>query len=461
MLQEQLNLFQEKQCEFFHSGKTNDIGFRIDTLKKLYQVIENNESKISDALKKDLNKNVTESYTSEIGYILNEIKLCVKHLKKWSKPETLRNALINQPGRSYILSKPFGTVLIISPWNYPFGLLFTPMAGAIAAGNCIIAKPSEIAENSSKLIKSLISDNFPEDYITVFEGGAEITQSLINDNVNYIFFTGSTNVGKQIMKSASENLIPVTLELGGKNPCIVDKDVNIDVAARRIVWGKFFNAGQTCVAPDYLLLHNNIRNQFLDSLNTTIREFYGEIESSENDFSHIINEKHFNRISNLMNEGKILIGGFKDKDRLYISPTVITGINYESEIMQEEVFGPVLPVLFYDNLDEELIRIRKSSKPLCLYFFSNNKDNHKKIINRTYSGSVCINGTIHSIIPHNMPFGGVGNSGMGNYHGRSSFDTFSQKRAIMKKSFMLDQKLIYPPYKTSLNILKKALKILY
>ncbi len=456
MHQIESDILLQKQKGFFESGKTRNISFRLDVLTNLYKMIESNESKILDALKKDLNKSTTEAYTSEIGYVLKEIQIAIKQLKKWSKPQRVKTALINQPGSSFIHHIPYGTVLVISPWNYPFGLLFTPIVGALAAGNCVIAKPSEIAVNTSHLIYSMIKDNFHEEYFAVVEGDAEVTQSLINDKIDYIFFTGSTNVGKKIMKSASIFLLPVTLELGGKNPCIVDKEVNLEVSARRIVWGKFFNAGQTCVAPDYLVLHKDLKDSFLPILKSTIDEFYPDRDN----FSHIINTKHFDRISALMVEGKIISGGIKDKENLYISPTVITDIDWNSKIIQEEVFGPLLPVIFYDNLDDVLFNCSKKSKPLCIYFFSDDKLQQEKVINQSISGSVCINGTIHTIMSHELPFGGVGASGMGNYHGKASFDTFSQKKSVMKKSFLFDQKFAYPPYKTTLNLLKKALKIL-
>lgn len=448
---------QKSQKAFFQSRKTFSIEFRLNALQKLNDLIVKNSTEILLALKQDLNKSETESYTSEINYVLNEIKFFIKNLKKLSKPVKIHTPLINRPGKSYYIHEPFGTVLIISPWNYPFGLLFSPLVGAIAAGNCVIAKPSEIATNTSKLVKKILSEKFNDEYIAVVEGGADITQSLINENINYIFFTGSTAVGKKIMKSAAKYLIPVSLELGGKNPCIVDSDIDLEVTAKRIVWGKFFNAGQTCVAPDYILVHKDIKKVFLEKLKTVIDSFY---ENNPDNFCHIINEKHFERLSDLLKEGTIYCGGNKDKSKLYLSPTVILDIDFNSKVMEQEIFGPILPVIEYVNLSEIIETLNQLSEPLATYFFSKNKVKQDELISKIRTGSVCINGTIHTLFSSELPFGGIGQSGMGKYHGKFSYETFSYKKAIVKKSFVWDMKQIYPPYKTSLDLLKKALKFI-
>ncbi|OGU57545.1 MAG: aldehyde dehydrogenase [Ignavibacteria bacterium GWF2_33_9] len=461
MNKEQILSLQLKQKEFFNTGKTKDIAFRIENLKKLSFIFQENEAKILLALKTDLNKSHIEAYSSEIGYILQEIKIAIKNLKKWNRKKKVKTSLINFPGKSYYVNEPYGTVLVISPWNYPFGLLFTPLVGAIAAGNCIIAKPSEISTNSSKLIYELISKNFPEEFFSVIEGGAEITQSIINENIDYIFFTGSTVVGKEIFKSASEHLIPVTLELGGKNPCIVDKNIDIEIAAKRLLWGKFFNAGQTCVAPDYLLLNKNIQEEFLTKLVDFTNKFYGNFDEIQENFTRIISQKHFDRIIGYLNEGKIIFGGKYVKNKLLIEPTIITDLNYHSKIMQEEVFGPVLPIISYEDINVVIEKLNKLSKPLCVYLFTKDKELQSKIVENTVSGTVCINGTIHSIISHDLPFGGVGESGMGRYHGKTSFETFSFKKSILKKKFWWDWAVMYPPYKTSLNLFKKVAKYFY
>jgi acyl-CoA reductase-like NAD-dependent aldehyde dehydrogenase len=461
MNQNEINILLLKQKSFFNSEKTKDISFRIENLRKLYKLIEKNETLIMDALYQDLHKSQTEAYTSEILFVLKEIEFIIKHLKKWNKPQKVRTSLINFPGKNFIQYEPYGITLIIGPWNYPFGLVFSPLAGALAAGNCAIIKPSEISKNTSKVICNLINENFPDEYLFAIEGDATVSQALINEHTDYIFFTGSTNVGKKIMKSAADHLIPVTLELGGKNPCIVDSDINLDVTARRIIWGKFFNAGQTCIAPDYLLVHREIKDKFLEKLKSTLEEFYPKILEDNQDYTHIINQEHFIRLSSLLNEGKIVAGGEKNQLKLFISPTIITDIDYNSKIMDEEIFGPILPVLTYDNLENEIYRLKSMSKPLSLYFFSNDKNKQERIIVGTSSGSVCINGTIHTIMNNRLPFGGVGLSGMGNYHGRASFETFSHKKSVLKKSFWLDLKAMYPPYKTKLDILKKIVKWLY
>lgn len=456
-----LHTLLTKQKQFFYTGKTREISFRLNTLKKIYDSIEKYESEIMEALYRDLHKGKTEVFTSEIVYVQKEIKHQMANLKKWSRPRKIGVPLINKPGKGYLQYEPYGTALIISPWNYPFGLLLTPLVGAVAAGNCVIAKPSELSEHTSRLVSSIFKENFPENYMAVVEGDAEVTQNLIQKDIDYIFFTGSTSVGKTIMKSAAEHLIPVTLELGGKNPCIVDHEIDMNVTVKRIVWGKFFNAGQTCIAPDYLLVHKEIKDIFLDKLVATIHEFYGENVRENQDYSHIINEKHFKRLTYLMQEGTLNTGGCKDIDHLFISPTVITDMDDDSALMQEEIFGPILPVLFYDNLDGVITKLRNKPKPLALYFFSRNQQKQKRVLTHTSSGSVCINGTIHLIMSPKLPFGGVGQSGMGQYHGKVSFITFSHKKSVLKKSFFGDIKALYPPYKTPIKFLKKVIKLMY
>ncbi|PKL85059.1 MAG: aldehyde dehydrogenase [Ignavibacteriae bacterium HGW-Ignavibacteriae-1] len=456
-----IDLLLHKQRDFFDSNRTKEISFRIDMLKKLYAIIEKNENRIIDALYLDLHKGITEAYTSEISFILKEIEKAISSLKKWNKPKKVWTPLINFPAKSYYCYEPYGIALIIAPWNYPFGLTMSPLIGAISAGNCAILKPSEMSVNTAKLMSDLINSNFPPEYIRVVEGDAEAAKLLINKQINYIFFTGSTEVGKEIMKSAAEHLIPLTLELGGKNPCIVDNEVDIDVTARRVIWGKFFNAGQTCIAPDYLMVHNDIKDDFMKSLVKAVDEFHPDLTSDSKDYSHIINEKHFKRICDLMKDGIILIGGQTDETNLFISPTIITEIDYDSKIMQEEIFGPLLPIMFYDNLTDVISKLKTLPKPLTLYYFSKNKKNQDKILAETSSGSVCINGTIHVIMNQNLPFGGVGQSGMGSYHGQAGFETFSHRKSVIRKSFKLDFKAMYPPYKTKLSILKQIIKRLY
>ena len=459
MLKKDIVNLNIKQKEFFNSGKTYDITFRLENLIKLMQVIVENENRILETLYLDLHKSQIEAYTSEIDYVIKEIDYFTKNLKRLCKSQKVKTSFINQPARSYVLNEPLGNVLIISPWNYPFGLLFTPLVGAMAAGNNVILKPSEISSNTSKLINEIITQNFPNEYIAVVEGDANTTQMLINEYVDFIFFTGSTNVGKIIMKSAAEYLIPMTLELGGKNPCLVDFETDLKIAADRIAWGKFFNAGQTCIAPDYLLIHRKIQNEFLELLKLSIERLYPD-SSKNKDYSHIINNQHYERLSNLLKEGKIIYGGICNAKEKYISPTIISEINYNSNSMQDEIFGPILPVLIYDNLEDEIKQFKNLPKPLAFYFFSNNKKKQQLIIENTRSGSLCINGTMHIILNNRLPFGGVGSSGFGRYHNRESFETFSNKKSIMNKKTWWDFKQIYPPYKTTLDALKKALRLI-
>lgn len=461
MEQNDLNILLQKQKDFFNTEKTKDVNFRIEMLKILYDVIEKNESRIIEALYLDLHKSETEAYTSEIAYVLKEIDLAVAKLKRWSKPKKVGTSLINFPGKSYYFYEPYGIALIIGPWNYPFALITTPLIGAISAGNCAILKPSENSGHTARLLSDLINSNFPAHYISVVEGDASVTQSLISEKIDYIFFTGSTDVGKKIMKSAAEHLIPVTLELGGKNPCIVDSDIDFEVTVRRILWGKFFNAGQTCIAPDYLLVHKDIKDVFLKKMVETLKDFYPEISKDSKDYTHIINENHFNRLCGLMSEGNVLIGGEKDTNSLFIAPTLLTDLDRNSKIMQEEIFGPILPIFFYENLEHEIQNLKKLPKPLALYFFSKDKPKQDKVISDSSSGSVCVNGTIHTIMSKKLHFGGVGHSGMGAYHGLASFETFSHKKPVLRKSFWLDFKAMYPPYKTKLSILKQILNRLY
>ncbi len=419
------------------------------------------EEKIFEALYRDLGKPTTESYTSEIDYVLKEIQLHKKKLNTWTGTKKAKTSLINRPGKSYWQYEPLGRTLIIAPWNYPLGLLFTPLVGAISSGNCAVVKPSEVAENTSKLIAEIIDSTFDEEYIACVEGGAEATQELINKNLDFVFFTGSSAVGKKIYQAAAKNLIPVVLELGGKNPCIIDSEIDLEVTVRRLAWGKYFNAGQTCVAPDHAYVHESLKDQFLSKMKETIISFYGEEPKESKDLARIINEKHFLRLEEMLSNGKVFHGGETDENEKFISPTILIDVDEDSKCMQEEVFGPILPVLFYDDLSDLLDKMKKKEKPLALYFFSKNKEKQDLVLRESSSGNVCINGTIHHIISHELPFGGVGLSGMGKYHGEASIDAFSQKRSVLNKSFMLDMTKVYPPYETAIELLKKVSKILY
>jgi len=448
----------ERQREFFNGGKTKDIGFRIDKLKILRKVIIENEKEIMEALKKDLNKSPFESYETEIGLVLEEIKFTIKHLSDWAKPKKVKTPMTQFLSASYVYSEPYGVILIMSPWNYPFQLAIAPLIGSIAAGNCSIIKPSEYSPHTSTMIDKLIKENFDESYITIVRGGREANKTLLDEKFDYIFFTGSVPVGKIVMEAASKHLTPVTLELGGKSPCIVDDTANIDLAAKRIVWGKLLNAGQTCVAPDYLLVQSRVKNELISKMQKYITQFYGVSICSNFDYPKIINEKHFNRLLNLMRSGNVVFGGEYNDKTYHIAPTIIEGVTWQSPIMQEEIFGPLLPVIEFENLSEAVSEVNKHPKPLALYLFTNDMVKERYVINNTSFGGGCINDTIVHLATPYMSFGGVGDSGMGGYHGKTSFDTFSNKKSILKKSNIIDIPLRYAPYKNKLKLLKKIMK---
>ncbi len=442
----------DRQRKYFERGITLDINFRINMLKVLKSAIIENEKLILKALKEDLNKSDFEGYETEIGIILDEIGYIIKNLRYWTKPKRVKTPITQFISKSYIYSEPYGVTLIIAPWNYPFQLVMAPLIGSISAGNCSIIKPSEYSPNTSKIISKIISDNFEEEFIAVVEGGIEVNKALLEEKFDYIFFTGSVNIGKIVMEAASKHLTPITLELGGKSPCIVDEDADVELAAKRIVWGKFLNAGQTCVAPDYLYLHKNIKDDFIKNAIKFIKEFFGENPLKSEDYPRIVNIKHFNRLKNLLKDGDVLCGGDFNEEKLYIAPTIIDNITWEDSIMQEEIFGPILPILMFEKLDEVIKIVNIHPKPLALYYFSNNKEKQGRVIREISFGGGCINDTIVHLATPYLPFGGVGNSGMGNYHGKASFDTFSHKKSVLKKSNLIDISLRYPPYKNKINL---------
>ncbi|MFB2933723.1 aldehyde dehydrogenase [Aerosakkonemataceae cyanobacterium BLCC-F154] len=444
----------QQQQQFFSSGKTKDIAFRLTQLRNLKQAVLDNKDEIIDALKADLNKPTFESYLTEIG-VIKEIDYAIKNLKNWSKPKKVATPLEQLPGSAFIYPEPLGLVLIIAPWNYPFYLTISPLVGAIAAGNCAIVKPSEISQHTSSIIAKIFAKTFDTAYISVVEGGVETSQQLLQQKFDRIFFTGGTAIGKIVMEAAAKNLTPVTLELGGKSPCIIDSDINIEYTARRVVWGKFLNAGQTCIAPDYLLVNQNIKKPLIDSMKNCVREFYGDDPEKSPDFARIINQKQFNRLGELLKSGEIILGGKTNPETFYIAPTLIDKISLDSPIMQEEIFGPILPIIEYNNLEEAISFVNSQPKPLALYFFSKNQEYQQQILQKTSSGGVCINDTIMQIGVTELPFGGVGNSGIGSYHGKASFDTFSHQKSVLKKSFLLDIKVRYAPYLGKLDLLKK------
>ncbi|AKC61829.1 MULTISPECIES: aldehyde dehydrogenase [Clostridium] len=448
----------KKQKSFFEKGYTKDINFRIEALKKLKHNIKMNEKNIFKALKIDLNKSEFETFITEIGIVYDEINGAIKNIKKWSKPKKVKTPITNFLASSYIYNEPYGVALIMAPWNYPFQLIMAPLVGAISAGNCVLLKPSELAVETEQIIVKIIKETFSDEYIGVVTGGVKESEALLKEKLDYIFYTGGINVGKIVMRAAAEHLTPITLELGGKSPCIVDKDANIDLAARRIAWGKFLNAGQTCVAPDYLVVHRNIKEKLISSIENYIIEFFGENAFESEEYPRIINERHFKRLEEYLKEGKIVSGGKTDISNLYMEPTIIEGINLKNRIMEEEIFGPILPVVEFEGIDEVIDIVKNNPKPLALYYFSEDKEKQEFIIKNISFGGGCINDTIMHLSTSTLPFGGVGSSGMGSYHGRASFETFSHKKSILKKSNLIDIKIRYAPFKGKINLAKKLFK---
>ena len=443
----------------FTSHKTKDINFRIKQLKKLKTAILEFEDKLSTALYKDLGKSKIEAYTTEIGFCLHELSLHIKNLKSWSKTEKVNTNWMMFPlAESFIQKEPLGNVLIIAPWNYPFGLSISPLIGAISAGNCVTLKPSEISSHTALIIQEMLEKHFDKKYIKVVQGGAKETQKLLKEKFDYIFFTGGEYVGKIVMEAASKNLTPVTLELGGKSPCVVDKNCNLEKTANRIVYGKFLNAGQTCIAPDYLLVDKNIKDKLIEKLKEKIDLFFGEEVENAQDFARIINDKHFSRLENYLKDVKVIFGGKTNKTTKFISPTIVENAE-NKQIMQEEIFGPILPIIEYSDENEAIEFINKRAKPLALYIFSEDKKIQNNILSKTSSGGVCINDTILHIVNENLPFGGVGNSGFGKYHGKASFDTFSNTKSIFKNTTLFEIPKRFPPFnKITLKIMKKIFK---
>ncbi|KKK34435.1 aldehyde dehydrogenase [Mesobacillus campisalis] len=451
-------LFIQKQQTFFRTEKTKDVSFRIEALQKLRKAIQENEQLLIDALRADLNKSEFDAYTTEIGIVLEEISFTLKHIDTWVKPKREKTPVSHLGSTSFVYPEPYGTVLIIAPWNYPFQLAAAPLIGAIAAGNCAVIKPSELTPTTSEAFARLISEIFPEDYIAVVQGGIETSQALLEEKFDYIFFTGSVPIGRIIMEAAAKNLTPVTLELGGKSPCIVHGDANLKLAAKRIAWGKYINAGQTCVAPDYLYLQKDIKNEFLAFFKEAITELYSNAPLQNPDFTRIVTEKHFDRLSTFLDNGTLCTGGKTNREKLLIEPTVLTDITWSDPVMQDEIFGPILPVLEYQTLDEAIEGIDNHPKPLALYIFSESEPIQKKIVQSVSFGGGCINDTVYHLGSPYLPFGGVGNSGMGAYHGKGSFDTFSHKKSILKQTTLFDIPYRYPNVKGGLRKIRRFLK---
>ena len=445
MEREEITSIIESQRKFFATGKTFDINFRIEVLKKLRSLIIGNEKAIVDAIWKDFHKPEFEVIATESRFVIKELNYAISNLKSWTRSKRVRTPVVHFLSHSYVMPQPYGQVLILSPWNFPFQLAFMPLLGAIAAGNCVMLKVSRQAPDIIKVIEKIL-DHFPRELVAMTNGDHSISEFLLEQKFDYIFFTGSTRVGKYVMKKASENLIPVSLELGGKNPCVVAADARLDFAARRIAWGKFLNAGQTCISPDYVLIDNRIKDDFLGLMTKEIRLCFGENPESSRDFARLIGPDKVKRLQGFMKKGILVAGGQTDMESSYMAPTVITGVKPEDPVMQEEIFGPLLPVLGFDDFNEVYGIIEKNPTPLATYIFSRDRKLISDFLRKTRAGTASVNDTVMQIASPYLPYGGVGSSGTGRYHGKRSFDTFSNFRSVLVKSNLFDMPFRYPPY---------------
>lgn len=436
---------------------STEISIRKEKLKKLLHAISENEKAILNALYKDFKKPAFEGFLTEINVVKSDLKDTIKNIKSWAKPKKVRASILNFPSSDYIYNEPYGKTLVISPWNYPFQLALCPVIASYAAGNSVVLKPSELTPNTSSLLSKLIRETFDVKEVIAVLGDADVAKSLLEKRWDYIFFTGSVTVGKEVAKAAAKNLTPVTLELGGKNPCIIDETANLEISARRIVWGKFINAGQTCIAPDYLLVHQKVKAKFIRLLKEEIEKAFGENPEISTDFTRIINKKNWQRLFHLIENQNIISGGIFNEEDLYIAPTLIDEPSLESEIMKDEIFGPLLPILSYSSEDDLKKVISKYEKPLSMYVFTENKAFAEKMIQQFSFGGGCINDTVIHFSNKNLPFGGVGNSGIGAYHGKKSYETFSHQKSILKKGTWFDNPIRYAPYKNKLKFIRKIL----
>ena len=444
----------KRQREFFAAGNTKPVPFRLAALASLAAAIRGSEGAIMDALAADMKKSRFEAYLAEIGAALDSIAQFRDNLKAWAAPRRVPSPFHSFPAASRVQPQPRGVALIIGPWNYPFVLVLDPLVAAIGAGNCAVLKPSEFAPHTAAVTAALVRDTFDPGFVTVVQGDARVAEELVAERFDHIFYSGGSAVGRLVMKAAAKHLTPVTLELGGKSPCVVEPDADLRLAARRIAWGKFFNAGQTCVAPDYLLAHRGIAKELLERLADAVLGFYGDDPRKSPDYPRIVDRRHFERVRALIASGKPFIGGIADEADCYIAPTILTGVPPDSPVMREEIFGPVLPVLEYGDLDEALAFVNGREKPLALYFFSSSAKSVERARNETSSGGLCVNDTMMQIGNRHLPFGGVGESGIGAYHGKAGFDTFSHLRAEMVRGAWLDVPLRYPPYGGKLRFLR-------
>lgn len=449
-----------EQHDYFFSDATRSAAFRIQLLEQLKKTIMKYENNVLEALHKDLRKNAFEAYTTEIGFVLSSISHVVKHLESWMEPKKVKTPVHLQPAKSFIIREPYGSVLIIGPFNYPFQLVMEPLIGAIAGGNCAVVKPSEMTIHTTAVVKQIIEEALPPELVRVVEGGIDETTALIHAPFDYIFFTGSVKVGKLVMAAAADNLTPVTLELGGKSPAIVDQTASLTKAAERIAWGKFANAGQTCVAPDYVLIHESVKDAFIQQLKKVIRRFYGKDVFQSNDYGRIVNEKHFDRLAAILKEDQqhVVFGGRTRRQDLFIEPTIVADFQWSSASMKDELFGPILPILPFTNLGEVIHRVRKLPKPLAAYMFTENEEAAQYFLRQLPFGGGCINDTITHVGNINLPFGGVGSSGMNAYHGEASFKLFTHEKSIMRKTTAISTNVAYPPYGNKLAFVKRLLQ---
>ena len=455
-----INAILADQREFFKTGATLSVNFRIEMLKRLREAIKKYERQISEALTADLGKSDFEGFMCEIGMALSEISYMIKHTKGFAREKRVHTPLAQFASKSYKKPSPYGNVLIMSPWNYPFLLTVDPIADAIAAGNTAIVKPSAYSPRTSEIIEKIISECFPPEYIAVITGGRRENAALLEKKFDFIFFTGSQGVGREVLRRAAEHLTPAVLELGGKSPCIVDSTAKIPLAAKRIVFGKYLNCGQTCVAPDYILCESSVKQELINEIKAQIEEQFSEDPLDNPDYGRIVNEKHFGRLCDLIDEDKLVLGGRSDVSRLKIEPTVLDGVCWEDAVMQEEIFGPILPILTFDSIDGVLSTLADKPKPLALYLFSSDKDNIKKVTERLSFGGGCINDVIIHLATSEMSFGGVGESGMGGYHGKAGFDAFSHTKSIVNKKTWIDLPMRYQPYRRGIygQLLRMFLK---
>jgi aldehyde dehydrogenase (NAD+) len=445
--------------DYFSTGATQTYAFRLLQLNRLKKAVMDSEKILYEALYADLKKTDEDAWATEVGFFLSELNYTIKHLQEWMQPKSVATNLVNMPSTSYTIQEPLGVVCIIAPWNYPFQLLFTPLIGAIAGGNCAVLKPSEFAPATAKVMGKIVADLFPNNYMLYLEGdGATVLPPLLTENrFDHIFYTGSTAVGKIIYKYAAEKLVPVTLELGGKSPAVITADANLRVAARRLANPKFSNCGQMCIAPDYILVPSELKDKLIKELIKAIQSFYGADAASSEHYGKIINDKQWLRITSYLSEGEIVYGGKSNREKLFIEPTIMTGIHTDAKIMQDEIFGPILPIITYQSKEEALAIIQKNPNPLAFYVFTENKTDEQYWLTNVPSGGACVNNATMHITNHDLPFGGRGYSGTGGYHGKLSFDTFTHTKSVLKTPTWIDPSFKYPPYKGKAWLLKRLI----